>query len=455
MRDCFPAGEVRRSVQAVQSRGTRHRLGDVDWSPGAGRLWKSSGQRVRLPLGTGILGNVFQVRNIGRWSAQGRARGDSPIRHPCVNQHGDFRARVEQLPDLDNPASFGMAPNADRSLQRINSAKAISLLRQLATSGGDAGDAAAAAVDIKVWKTQLAPLFTIWDNMNTGHLSKLRGVEIRAVRPDDPPSIAFILMDAAEASRLGEVVTAALSTLQRVVNGQALSTPDLQVQARALIQGEVPESWSVTWPSAPEDPSLYLQGLAKRIASLKGEWVRRVQSQTILSQPICLSDFLRPDVFLNALRQETARRLAISIDSLHLVSTFEPHLLSDESSPLPVTVQELILEGCAFDESKRMLIEGQRNSPLVSMLPPMTIAWMSRATHPERTASSARAAGTISLPGPQQFALGHPVECLACLWMLVAWVLRVAARPVYASLTRERLIAEAFRKIRSSSIKQT
>lgn len=334
-----------------------------------------------------------------------------PFDIPVSTNMGDFRARVEQLPDLDNPASFGMAPNADRSLQRINSAKAISLLRQLATSGGDAGDAAAAAVDIKVWKTQLAPLFTIWDNMNTGHLSKLRGVEIRAVRPDDPPSIAFILMDAAEASRLGEVVTAALSTLQRVVNGQALSTPDLQVQARALIRGEVPESWSVTWPSAPEDPSLYLQGLAKRIASLKGEWVRRVQSQTILSQPICLSDFLRPDVFLNALRQETARRLAISIDSLHLVSTFEPHLLSDESSPLPVTVQELILEGCAFDESKRMLIEGQRNSPLVSMLPPMTIAWMSRATHPERTASSARAAGTISLP-------------------------------VYASLTRERLIAE-------------
>ena len=130
--------------------------------------------------------------------------------------------------------------------------------------------------------------------------------------------------------------------------------PDLQVQAKALIRGEVPETWASTWPSAPEEPSLYLQGLAKRIVALKGDWIRRVQSRDVTGQPVSLSDFLRPDVFLNALRQQTARRLAVSIDNLHLVSTFEPHLLRDDSSPLPITVQELILEGCAFDESKRI-----------------------------------------------------------------------------------------------------
>ncbi|CAJ1446191.1 unnamed protein product [Effrenium voratum] len=330
---------------------------------------------------------------------------------PASTNMADFRARVEQLPDLDNPASFGMAPNADRSLQRINSAKAISLLRQLAAGQGD-GAAAAGQVDMKVWRAQLAPLFTIWENVSKGQLSKLRGVEIRAVMPEDPPTVAFILMDAAEAHRLGELVTNALSTLQRVVSGSALSTPDLQVQAKALIRGEVPHSWAATWPSAPEEPSLYLQGLAKRIVALKGDWIRRVNSRDVTSQPVSLNDFLRPDVFLNALRQQSARKLAISIDNLHLVATFEPHLLSDESSPLPVTVQELILEGCSFDEAKRVLVEGQRTSPLVSMLPPLTISWMSTVSHPERTASSARAAGTISLP-------------------------------IYASLTRERLIAEA------------
>ena len=316
---------------------------------------------------------------------------------PESTNMADFRARVDQLPDLDNPASFGMAPNADRSLQRINSAKAIASLRQLAT--GETGGASA-AVDMKLWKTQLAPLFTIWENVNKGHLSKLRGIEVRGVLPDDEPTVAFILMDAAEASRLGELVTTALTTLQKVVNGSALSTPDLQVQAKALIRGEVPESWSSTWPSAPEDPSLYLQGLAKRIYALKGDWIRRVQSRDVTGQPVSLSDFLRPDVFLNALRQQTARRLAVSIDNLHLVSTFEPHVLRGDIAPLPITVQELILEGCAFDESKRILVEGQRTSSLISVLPPVTIAWMSKVAHPERTSSSARANGTIALPMP-------------------------------------------------------
>ena len=312
----------------------------------------------------------------------------------------DFKARVDQLADIDNPASFGMAPNADRSLQRINSTKAIGSLRQLAQN--DMFESSQA--DIKLWKTQLAPLFTIWENVTRGQLSKLRGVEVRQVNVEDSPTMAFVLMDAAEASRLGELVGNALSLLQRVVNGSALSTPDLQVQAKALSRGEVPDAWA--WSSAPEEPSLYLQGLARRIVALKGDWVRRVQARDVTGQPVTLSDFLRPDVFLNALRQETARRLAVSIDNLHLVSTFEPHLLRSDLAPLPITVQELILEGCAFDESKRILVEGQRNSPLVSVLPPLTIAWVSKVAHPERTTSSSRAAGTISLPEAQR----HDIE---------------------------------------------
>lgn len=296
-----------------------------------------------------------------------------PFDIPSSTNMSDFRVRVEQLPDLDNPASFGMAPNADRSLQRINSTKAIAMLKQLATvsSSSDAASGGAGTVDVKLWKAQLAPLFTIWENVTKGQLSKLKGIDIRAVTPDDPPIVAFILMDTLEASRLVDYISNILTTLQKVVAGTALSTPDLQAQAKCLLRSEVPAAWATSWPAAPEDPTIFLQGLAKRIVALKGDWLKRVQSRNIVDQPVVLSDFLRPEVFLNALRQQTARKLQVSIDSLHLVATFEPHLLSDPStSPLPVAIQDLILEGCAFDESKRILVEGHRNSPLVSVLPP-------------------------------------------------------------------------------------
>jgi dynein heavy chain 2 len=335
---------------------------------------------------------------------------------PATTSMPDFRMRVDQLPDIDNPQSFGMAPNADRSLQRINSTRAIAMLRQLASSvgatEGGAQGGTQGSVDVKTWKPQLSPLWTLWESVSKNQLSKLRSIEARAVQPDDPPLVAFALMDAQEATRLEERVTGSLSTLQKVVNGSVLSTPDIQAEASCLMRAEVPPNWTVTWPSAPEDPTLFLQGLAKRIVALKSDWVKRVSSGSIVQLPVSLSDFLRPDVFLNALRQQTARRLKISIDSLHLVASFEPQLLSDSSTaPLPVTLQNLILEGCTFDDGRRILVEGTRTSPLTSVLPPLTIAWMSRAAHPDRAVSTARGVSIVAMP-------------------------------IYVSLSRERLIGE-------------
>lgn len=323
-----------------------------------------------------------------------------PFDIPPSTCMADFRGRVEQLPDLDNPQSFGMAPNADRSLQRINSTKVISMLRMLAAAGGaEGGTGGNHNVDVKAWKVQLGPLFQLWDQVQKVQLSKLKSIEVRQVNPDDPPVVAFILMDAFEATKLVELVTTSLTTMQRVIAGTALSTPDIIQEAKCLIRAEVPSAWTTTWPSAPEDPAVFLQGLGKRIEALKGDWLRRITMPNALQQAVSLSDFLRPDVFLNALRQQTARALRISIDSLHLVSSFEGHLLTDQSmSPLPVHLQGLILEGCCFDEVKRLLVESHRNSPLTSILPPLTVAWMSRSAQPDRAVSSAAGAKCVSMP---------------------------------------------------------
>jgi dynein heavy chain 2 len=338
-----------------------------------------------------------------------------PFEIPASTNIPDFRAKVEALPDLDNPQSFGMAANADRSLQRINSTRVISTVRQLAAGSVD-DSAGSSGVDVKAWKEQLGPLFKLWDNVNRAQLSKLSQVQVRAVSVDDSPVVAFVLMDAAEATKLGNLVSASLNNINKVVNGTGLSTPEIISQAMSLLRGEAPMKWLSSWPSAPENPSAYLQALAKRISALKGDWINRVKNpNAIFQQPVVLSDFLRPDVFLNALRQQSARALRAPIDSLHLVASFEPQLLADpSSSPLPVTIQDLILEGCSFDVAKKMLIESARNANLASVLPPVTIAWMARDSHPER-AISAIAGGKTAV-----------------------------GMPIYASLSREKLIGEIY-----------
>jgi len=336
-----------------------------------------------------------------------------PFDMPASTNMLDFRAKVEHLSDdTDNPQAFGMAPNADRTLQRINSTKAITMLRQLASGMGAGGAGAANGVDVKAWKQILSPLFSQWDTLLKAQLAKLKNIEIRDVSPDDPPVVAFVLMDCHEASKLGDLVTNSLQTLQKVISGHVLSTPDIQTEAMFLMRSEVPPTWAGPWPSAPEEPTIFLQSLAKRIVALKSDWLKRVAGRNPTDQPTSLCDFLRPDVFLNALRQQTARKLNVPIDSLHLVSSFEPQLLSDPSmSPIPVTLEGLLLEGCVFDDAKKIMVEGKRNSPLASVLPPLTISWMARAGHPDRAVSSARNAVTVAMP-------------------------------IYVSLSRERLIGE-------------
>lgn len=82
----------------------------------------------------------------------------------------DFKLScTEQMSDAENPASFGMAANVDRSLQRTNSAQVISNLRTLKTAisgGGDhgGGGGGAATVSAKLWEEHLSPLWQYWES---------------------------------------------------------------------------------------------------------------------------------------------------------------------------------------------------------------------------------------------------------------------------------------------------
>ena len=147
-----------------------------------------------------------------------------------------------------------------------------------------------------------------------------------------------------------------------------------------LIRGELPDSWA--WPSAPEDPVVFLQQLSKRSLALKNEWMSRLTSGVdyLREKPVRLADFLRPDVFLNALRQQTARKLQLPMDSLTLVSSFQGAGGLSLPGPelFPVSLEGLLLEGAAFDRAAGLLLEVARQSNLISALPELTVSWASQ-----------------------------------------------------------------------------
>jgi len=146
---------------------------------------------------------------------------------------------------------------------------------------------------------------------------------VRAPAPTDSPVEAFVLMDATLAGRVHEQISASLADLQKVLRGQGMLTPTRRAEALALLAHEVPDTWIPDWPNAPEDPLALLQQLATKVIALRQTWTQRVEKKQLFAEPIALADFIRPTVFFNALRQQTARQLGEAIDGLHLVSSFD------------------------------------------------------------------------------------------------------------------------------------
>lgn len=110
----------------------------------------------------------------------------------------------------------------------------------------------------------------------------------------------------------------------------------------------------------------------------KGKAMQQLASMTrdrdIFSQTINLSDLFRPDTFLNALRQQTARETKQPMDTLVLNTSWSGEVKHGKN--VSVKIGGLQLEGCSFDGGH--LNESAPDSPSVTAFPPCYIAWVSK-----------------------------------------------------------------------------
>lgn len=107
----------------------------------------------------------------------------------------------------------------------------------------------------------------------------------------------------------------------KVLFGKGLLNTEIQADSMDLLVGNVPSKWSVEW-EGPSNPVTWLKGFSKRAINFK-KWIENTHHGTLLEQDLNLGDLLHPNVFLNALRQKTARKLSVPIDDMKLVSSFE------------------------------------------------------------------------------------------------------------------------------------
>ncbi|XP_071781183.2 cytoplasmic dynein 2 heavy chain 1 [Centroberyx gerrardi] len=279
----------------------------------------------------------------------------------------DYRSVIENLPEDDRPAFFGLPANIERSSQRITSSQVISQLRIVSRSV-----AAGSKFDRELWSNGLSPVLNLWKKLNQG--SSL--IHQKVAPPSEghgSPVLSFIVLEQFSAIRLVQGIHQSLAALSKVIRGTQLLTAEVQKLATALLNQECPLTWQNKW-EGPEEPMQYLRTVVTRALAIQS-WVERAGRQALLSDTLDLSDLFHPDTFLNALRQETARSMGCSMDSLMFVSSWRSPIAE---AKLQVKVGGLQLEGCSFDGVR--LSENQHDSPSVSAVPPCCMAWVTQSS---------------------------------------------------------------------------
>ncbi|KAG7470921.1 hypothetical protein MATL_G00119020 [Megalops atlanticus] len=275
----------------------------------------------------------------------------------------DYRSVIENLPEDDRPAFFGLPANIERSSQRIVSSQVISQLRILSRSV-----AAGSKFDREIWSNGLSPVLNLWKKLNQG--SSL--IHQKVAPPSESqgsPVLSFIVLEQFNAIRLVQGIHQSLAALSKVIRGTCLLTTEVHKLATALLNQECPLSWQNKW-EGPEDPMQYLRAVVARALAIQS-WVEKAERQSLLSDTLDLSELFHPDTFLNALRQETARSMGCSMDSLKFVASWKSRIAD---AKLQVKIGGLKLEGCSFDGNR--LSENQHDSPSVSAVPACYIAWI-------------------------------------------------------------------------------
>ncbi len=414
----------------------------VDIAP-ADLGWNALWGLMRVAIYGGRVDNEHDLRVLTTYirkyfAADVLANGTTPARRrvlpnqtdiPMSRSKADYLRVVNSLPDTDLPGLFDLPSNANLAVSTTQTALLIGALRKI-----DRSQALITRFDRTLWREALEPIIFSWRSLapsNSNSSSSSSSGTSSRQRPSlkTPPEQwtpveAFFHLENMVASIMAEKTDATLNGLAAVVGGTGVLTQYLQTAGSALVVGDVPASLhhpegapSTSW--YPTSPAVFLRVLARRLSMLAGliSATNEAGIDKVLSRPVSLASMFRPRTFFNALRQQTARKSGLPIDSLRLAVAWDPnHLPANAMYRVPI--EGLLLQGASFVPARSQneapsLGDLQANSPIFEQMPPCYVAYVG-ASDPEPY-------------GPA------PARCPSAGVMPV---------PVYLDATREELVIE-------------
>jgi dynein heavy chain 2 len=287
---------------------------------------------------------------------------------PTSTHKGDYTKLIESLPDVDAPSLFGLPMNIGRSVEQINSAAVIESLKTLERS-----ELQSNKFDRQLWLKELSPVLSLWKHLNQGR--DLLKARVPLPTADTTPVVGFVELEQYNAVQLIQQVHKDLEDLTKIIKGTALLTPGIRAIALALLNRDTPGPWQKLW-DGPEDPLKWCREAVTKAMAL-GRWTQMVRSGSLLREELDLSELFQPGVFLNALRQETARTTATPMDQLKFVASWPADGTGGSQMKVSCKITGLLVQGASFDG--RALSDTQRDSSAMLPIPCCRVGWVPEA----------------------------------------------------------------------------
>eukprot|EP00756_Hemistasia_phaeocysticola_P023549 Hpha_TRINITY_DN15900_c0_g17::TRINITY_DN15900_c0_g17_i1::g.73779::m.73779/K10414/DYNC2H, DNCH2; dynein heavy chain 2, cytosolic len=279
---------------------------------------------------------------------------------PASRRQADFMHIIHGLPEMDHPATFGLPLNADRTVMKNQVKEILTNLQRLRHVVD------ASKLTREEWIDRVQPITQQWEQTCRPHSDALSA---HPPKPREPgPTDGFVYNELLNALELVRAIQETMAGIDRVISGTALLTAELQSDGAHFIAGTVPLRWEKF--EGPSHILAFLKVLVSKAVALTS-WFDRSRQGTLLSSPVRLSELIRPQTFLNALRQETARKTGTPLVSLRLACSWEGRL---QNCKLPVTMEGLFIQGARW--GSKGLEELTTDCPSWSKMPEATVGWV-------------------------------------------------------------------------------
>nr|BCL66104.1 cytoplasmic dynein 1b heavy chain [Volvox africanus] len=351
-------------------------LGLLDDAIYGGRLDNPFDQQVLLTF----LRRLFSPDIVGAAGSKVRPLPGSKVVVPTTNHRTDYVSIISALPDVDTPGFFCMPDNIDRTAQQVNSSRVISQLKAMSLHADVTG-----GFNRTQWQMQLGPLLRLWDQLMAGAgMLKAAMKDIRARGTADrggSPVENFVALERFKGASLVALIDRTLGAIARVLKGTDTLSSGVQVSGSALLSDTVPGTWDAAW-EGPEAPMDYCRAVVAKALAIEGHWQRCQQpggggllDGSCGAGPLELSSVFHPGTFLNALRQQSARALGCSMDTLKPVTSWDSARLRSAAGMAPVVLLGgMIMQGATFDGNRLSSVSAE--APAFRAVPPMCLVWL-------------------------------------------------------------------------------